>query len=123
MRRWIENWLLRRYFKLTPNQIFTTDKLGNGKINGIILSKQELSRLDQEIKYLETTRVWELLLGTTEEAAQRVIMLHSSNFDNIRSAKMMLYALDVQKKVISNIKKLYAKSSKEPKTKEKEKAL
>jgi hypothetical protein len=74
---------------------------------------EQLSTLDQEAKYIKSTWLWKILTGTLEEKAKEVIFINSEDTYAILSGKLTLRSIDIQKKIVDNICKAYAKTNNE----------
>ena len=96
----IRNWLLRHLLNaVLPEDVVTTDKRGAVYLNGSILSEQEKKNILEEIKFIETTRIWKIYTESLKEQAQRRIFDNAKTIDDIFAGKMMLYNIDVILKI------------------------
>lgn len=72
-------------------------------IGGKVQKPDELKAYKAEAKYILDSRVWSLLENTLKSQAQKVIFEKSKDFNDCTSGKLMLYNLDVQKKILQRI--------------------
>jgi len=111
---------LNYLFSLKESDVFTIDKSGAPKINGNHITREQLSTLDQEAKYIKSTWLWKILTGTLEDKAKEVIFINSEDSYAILSGKLTLRSIDIQKKIVDNICKAYAKTNQKTEDKESE---
>lgn len=106
MKKKIENFILKHLLNsITLDEIINSDpKTGLVNIDGIPLTKQELTTLKAEVKALEGFRIWKIMSETTKHYAEERIFNKSINMDDIRYGKAMLYNLDLQKSILKVIK-------------------
>lgn len=86
-----------------PSDILGGDSAGRVFLNGQLLTDAELSKLQGEVKVFQDMRLFQVLLGTPRDVAMKVMFEKAQNWDDMRSGKMLLYALDLQMKVMHTI--------------------
>ena len=101
-----ENGLLKNLLcAVVPEDIFLIDKSGKIYLGGYAITDKELKSLQEEISYLEKTRIWGVLTNTIANDARQRMFENAISFDDMRAGKMTLYAIALMKKVINLIKK------------------
>ncbi len=90
---------------ITIDEIVTQDaKTKVILVDKVPLSIDDLKQLNAEIKALEGSRIWKLLLHTTKNKAEERIFNQSVTIDDIHFGKAMLYNLSLQQSIIDVIK-------------------
>lgn len=84
-------------------------KDGKIEIGGQSLSQEEIRILKEEALYIERTRLWSILTNTLADDARQVMFEKSKDFEDMRTGKAILYAIDIQEKIINKFKTLVAK--------------
>ena len=74
-------------------------------LGGYEITGKELKSLQEEIAYLEKTRIWGVLTNTIANDARQRMFENAISFDDMRAGKMTLYTIALMKKVLSLIKK------------------
>lgn len=80
---------------------FNADNVIKASQEGIVylagdrLTEQELKNLDEEIKYIKTMRIYNILFDTVREQARLVMFEKAKDFDDMRAGKSILYSLSV----------------------------
>ena len=69
--------------------------LGDNKI-----TEQEFANLKEEVAYITKTNIWKILTSTLGETARQTMFEKATNFDDMRWGKAILYAIDVQEKIM-----------------------
>jgi len=101
--------LMKQYFcALVPEDVVTTNKLGSIFIAGEPLQEGEASALETEAKMFKEMRLYKLLFGTLIDQAYKTMFEKSTNFDDMRNGKMMLYNIGVQKNIVDKLSRLSA---------------
>lgn len=75
-------------------------------LNGMQISDQELFNMDEERKALETWKTWGILQNTLSDMARKTMNEKATTYDDMMSGKLILFALDIQKSILSSIKSL-----------------
>ena len=101
-----ENDLLRKLLcVVVPEDVFCVDKQGKAYLGGYPITEKEVKSLREEIAYLEKTRIWGVLTNTIANDAKQRMFECAKDFDDMRGGKFILYAIDLQKKIMNLIKK------------------
>ncbi len=101
----IERWFLH-YLKLSdPLKVFTSSKEGVCYVDGKRITAQELSVLQAEVKLLKATELQKLFTGTLRKHAYLLMFENSTNFEDMRSGKMLLHAIKTQENILEAIEK------------------
>lgn len=86
---------------VNPLDVFTSDKTGKKLfLNGREITELEMGDLKADAMYFGKSRLWNVLAETIRSQAMEVMFTKSKDFDDMRTGKMMLYNLDIQKKII-----------------------
>ena len=80
----------------------TTQKVAY--LGGEPLNDNEKKGLQEEVKYLENTRLWKVMTDTLAELARQTMFEKSQIFEDMRTGKSILLAIDIQKKIMANIR-------------------
>lgn len=118
LKRKLKNRLLSHLLGLTPSSIFTLDASKRPVLDGEPLTFEQLSNLDREAKYIQSTQLWKVLTDTLTAYGQKMIWERSKTIEDLASGKMVLYTVDVQKKIVYNICSEYEKAQAIKKQKE-----
>lgn len=103
-------WILNKVFEyLFPfsdvAKILTSDKQGHLYLGGVLIEKQKLSDLKNEVRLLKNTGIWEIITYTLKHQAQETIFSKSLDYQDLINGKMILYTINVQEKMIEKIDK------------------
>lgn len=102
----LKNWLTKNLFcTVDPKQVLKQDKNGIFLIDNEIVSKEEMRSLQNEAKFLQHTRLWQILTETIKDQAEKVMFEKSTSFEDMRTGKMMLYNINLQKQIVNIIEK------------------
>lgn len=101
----IKIYLLRKLFTaVVEEDVFTFNKTTRKcYLDGRELDKKEIKVLQEEIAFLEKTWIWDIFQKTLRHQAKKVMYENSTSFEDMQSGKLMLYNLDVQKKIVENL--------------------
>lgn len=100
------SWLTRTLLPTTRvGTTLTLDKQLHLYENGTKLSQQELLLLQQEVKFLEQSKLWAYLNSNPEKICQDLIFVKSQTLTDLTIGKTILYTLDIQKNILKDIKK------------------
>lgn len=90
---------------LDGNSLITFDKTkGLVFIGGERILPERLANLKAESEFVLKSELWKLMTETVRHMAYDMMFTKSTNFEDIRSGKMLLYHLDVQKKLMETFK-------------------
>lgn len=102
----LKNWLTKNLFcTVDPKQVLKQGKNGIFLIDDEIVSKEEMRSLQSEAKFLQHTRLWQILTETIKDQAEKVMFEKSTSFEDMRTGKMMLYNINLQKQIVNIIEK------------------
>lgn len=105
LKRKLCSWLLPKLINaVTIKDIISYDKTGI-YLGGFPIVKDELGMLKEEIKFIEKTRMWGILTNTLAFKAIERIGEKSITFDDVWSGKMMLLNIELQKEILTVLKK------------------
>ncbi len=94
MKQWLLNCLLKKIYKpIVTSDIIVVDK-GTLKIDGKVITEQELRQLKAEEKALSNSRLWDLMIKTTRHLAEKQIITDSINMSHVTMGKSMIISLD-----------------------------
>jgi hypothetical protein len=96
---------LIKYLQIDPKQIIRATKTGQIYLAGQLASKEEIKSLQEEIKFLEKTRFWEIVTNYIAEQAKLVMFEKAESFDDMRVGKAMLLNLSFIESIKNMIKK------------------
>ena len=100
----LRNWVIGNLIITSkPEDVFSI-KNGVFMFGNEQMSHEEIKSMQEEIKFIEKTRVWTILVATLESDAQEKMFLKSTSFDDMWAGKMMLYNLSVVKNILRRIK-------------------
>jgi hypothetical protein len=100
----LRNWLTRELIITTnPQDVFEINK-GIFLLGGEQMSLEEIRSIQEEVKFVEKTRLWKIITATLEDDAREKMFIKSTSFDDMWAGKMMLYNIDVQKKIMKAFK-------------------
>lgn len=110
----IKNWLCRQLFpSVDPNQVITWEKNQYGmkeiQLNGKPITTAEVKSLQEEIKFLKKTRIWNIIHETIGEQARQVMFERSTTYQDMLTGKMMLYNLKLQKDIMKILEEIRVK--------------
>lgn len=101
-----KNELLKEFFcAVVPEDVITQDKAGQLYLGGKVASPREVEVLQKEVDFLERSQIWKLLTNSLIDQAHMTMFNNSQSFEDMRSGKMMLYNIGVQKAILQKIKK------------------
>lgn len=90
-----------------PDLVITVgEKNGLVYLNGEQISDQELFNLAEETRALETWKVWGIVQNTLSDMARKTMNEKATTYEDMMSGKLILYALDIQRSILSSIKSL-----------------
>ncbi len=65
-----------------------------------MITQGEVNQIKEELKYIKHTRAWAIMQGTLADEARKSLFEKAKNSDDMMAGKMLLYALDVQQKIL-----------------------
>lgn len=85
--------------------IFTYNpKLGKLFLGSYAMTEAEIKNIQEEIAFIENTRLWQIWQNTVKKQAIDIGMYNSTNFEDMRTAKAFLKVLSVLQDINSVIK-------------------
>jgi len=94
--------------------IFTFNpKTGQMFLGSYLMTEAEIKNLQEEIKFLEKTRLWEVWQNTVKKQAIDTGMYNSTTFEDMRTAKAFLKVLATLQDINTIIKSYKFKETKE----------
>lgn len=108
LKNWVKNWLTSYLFcSVNARDVVTyNDKTNLLYLGGEQIGKLEAHSLLEEVRFLEKTKVWQIMQETLRSQAMEKAFKSSVNFQDLLTAKLMLYNLDVQKKICDTVRKV-----------------
>jgi len=104
MKNKIKNYLLKYLLNaILVEDVVTENSAKQVMIGGVVVAPDELRGLKTEAEYVLNSRVWSLLENTLKSQAQQVIFNKSTSFEDCTTGKLMLYNLDVQKRILKKL--------------------
>lgn len=99
-------WLTKKLLPIIDDtDVLTFNKQTNQVyIGGILLAPQEIANIREEIKMLETLRIWEIITKHLNQVARRRMLEDSKDFTDMLVGKLILYTIDVQLKLVEKFK-------------------
>lgn len=68
------------------------------------LSPLDLKNLREEVKFIKESAIWKIMTNSLKEEARRTMNEKAMNFEDMRSGKLLLYAISLQEKIIEKLK-------------------
>lgn len=68
------------------------------------LSPLELRNLREEVIFIKNSQLWEIITNSLKEEARKAMNENALTFDDMRSGKLLLYAISLQEKIIDKLK-------------------
>lgn len=98
----LKTWLLRKITcSVNPDMVLTyNERMNLIFVNGEQISHSEALSLQAEAKFIQKTRLWSIMQETLKDHAQKTMITQSKSFEDMRSGKLMLYNLSVQKNLL-----------------------
>ena len=73
-------------------------------LNGEQISDIETNSLIQEARFIEKTKLWEIMQNNLVEAARKTMFDKAKTTDDLFFGKAILYCLDIEKNIIETVK-------------------
>lgn len=94
-----EDWLVQ------PLDVLTVDKKGQTYLDGMLLDEVTLKSLKAEAKALKKFKIWAIIQETLRQKAIEKAVLHSLNYEQTLSGKMMIHSIGVFKSIVNVLEK------------------
>ena len=90
---------------INSTDVFTYNpKSGQLFLGNYQMTELEIANLQEEIKFLEKTRIWEIWQNTLKKQAIDIGMYNSTTFEDMRTAKAFLKVLAVLQDINTVVK-------------------
>jgi hypothetical protein len=100
------NWLCQNLLPTAQISSFLSlDKQLHLYENKKLIDSQLLNSLKEEIKFLEASNIWKYLNATPDGICKELVFKKSQTLTDLTIGKAILYTLDIQQKILSDIKK------------------
>ncbi len=115
----IKNWLFRDLLcGVNAEDVFTYNPKGFLFLGGKLMTEGEVRSLQNEIHFLEETKIWEIYQSTLAQQAKERMFEKAQSYEDMFSGKLMLKNLEVLRdinKIIKSWKPIPLPVSKIPK--------
>jgi hypothetical protein len=103
------NKLLKEVFcaVVTEDVLFIDEKTGRIAIGGEYLTENELVILKNEANELKKTRLWGVFTNTLVSMAHRTMFESSTSYEDMKSGKMLLVAVDLLKRLVARLENIH----------------
>ena len=88
---------------VNPEDIISVNSAGTF-LGGVKMTEAEIKNLKAEAEMIENMRLWAIMTNTLGDAARKTMFERSLTFDDMKTGKLILYAIDVQKNIIETVK-------------------
>ena len=105
MKQRIKNWLLQSMLGAVIVTDVATEDKGTLVLGGKIATIDELRSIVEEVKALESMRLWSILNETPKQKALERGWNKSTTLEELNTAKTMYSTLELQQSIIKLIKK------------------
>jgi hypothetical protein len=100
----LKNKLVSHLFcSINPTDVISVDK-GITFLGNEVITNEEIHQLQEEIKYIESCRVWGIITNTLRQETIERGLTKSLSFQDVLTAKAMLINLDVIQNIFRTIK-------------------
>ena len=97
---------LSEYLMVKPQDVLKILEGGYVLLGSDPITIEEVSSLQEEIKFLEKTRIWAILTATVCDKAKQIMFEKAITFDDMKTGKAMLFNVDLMKKMMTQIKSI-----------------
>lgn len=108
MRERLINWLLSHLLRV-PNPhdvLWVNPKTRKVYLGGEQISEQEQRNLKAEAILIKKTRLWQILNETLTEHARKTMFEKSTNYEDMKSGKLLLFARSMESSIVDTLEKL-----------------
>lgn len=106
MKKLIKNWALKSLIKAVIPEDIIIIRNGIVYLNGEQIGESELKELKREASLIKELRLWKILTNTLRSDAQERMYNKAVNFDDMMAGKLLLYAIDLQEKIVNKLDNL-----------------
>lgn len=96
--------LLEREWFVDPFTVFSVNPQGRLYIGTQEVSDAEVRSIQEEIKFFDKTRLWQIFQGTIRQKAIDKSVIGSSTWEEVLAGKMMIHNLGVMQSILNVIK-------------------
>ena len=96
--------------KYVLTEVKTSDRRSYYLLGGEKVSKEYLSRLKSDANILKDMEIWKIFEHTIRAQAHKAMFVKSENFEDVLAGKLMLYNLDVQRKIVDTLSEINLQS-------------
>jgi predicted RecB family nuclease len=91
----IQNWLEKKInCTVLPEDVFSySPKTGQMFLGSYLMTENEIKNIQEEIKFIENTKIWEIWNNTVKKQAIDTAIYNSTTFEDMRTAKAFLKVL------------------------------
>lgn len=102
----IENWLLKRICNVVIIDDIIKYNIRKDKFyfKNKEVDVRTLKEIKEEAEFLRHTEIWKIITNTLKEEARLTMNERSASFEDMRSGKLLLYAISLQEKIIDKFK-------------------
>lgn len=105
MMKKIKNWLLKDILlQVNAEEVFTYSPKGTLYLNGKPLTEGEIRSLQNEVKFLEETKIWKVYQDTLSHQAKERMFEKAQSWEDVWSGKLMLKQLEVLRDINKIVK-------------------
>lgn len=95
-------------YAVDPEKVLTAmqDREGKAvqiKLGDRILNKTEIRNLQEQVRFYRESQLIQILQNTPKEMAQKTMFVKSETYDDMKSGKMLILAVDIQDKILKAI--------------------
>ena len=99
------HWLAKGLMPIVDeNNIISFDKKGRVYVNKRMLTPQELRNLKEEVKFFETSQLWEIMVNYINNDVSKKVFEKSLTITDMVVGKTILYTINVQKRLKDLVK-------------------
>lgn len=100
----LKNWLIIKLFcAVDIREVLTITKEGRLYLGKDLMTEVQQRNLKAEVKFFKETQLAKILFATLAEHARLTMFERSTTYDDMKSGKLMLLAIDQQKQIIDTI--------------------
>jgi hypothetical protein len=105
MNKRIKNWLLKELIcQVNAEDVFTYTPQGTLFFGGKQLTEGEIRSLQNEVKFLEETRIWKVYQETLANQARERMFNKAQSYEDMYSGKLLLKNLEVMRDINKIVK-------------------
>lgn len=92
--------------EVVPTDIFRTSTKGYIFLGVYPITKEEVISLQEEIKFLEKTRIWSILTSSIVDKAKEKMFENAETFEDMTFGKAMMKNVELMRKIMSQIRSI-----------------